>query len=90
MPKIIATRSIANVDCSSRWRRTWPKPSRIAATPPASEVSCSGGIGRIARAAPNSAAYVTRSTPYAHEGDVAAISTPATAGPTICTVCHST
>ena len=90
MPKIIAIRSITNVDEINRFAVTKAKPSLTAAQPAAESGSCSGGIGRIRKAARNSAPYVTRSSPYARAKPNRTISTPATAGPTMFTVCQRT
>ena len=65
IPKIIAMRSITNVDWINRFRRTNANPSLTAAQPVALPGSRSGGIGCIRYAAKNSAPYVARSIAYA-------------------------
>ena len=90
IPKIIAMRSITNVDWIKRFRRTNANPSLTAAHPVALPGSRSGGIGCIRKAAKKSAPYVTRSIAYAAPKPNFAIRRPPTAEPTIPTVCQST
>ena len=90
IPKIIAIRSITNVDWIKRFRRTNANPSLTAAHPVALPGSRSGGIGCIKNAARKRAPYVTRSIAYAAPKPNFAIRSPPTAEPTIPTVCHST
>ncbi len=80
MPKIIASRSIANVDRIRRLERTNWIPSRIAARPPRAGPP-RGGIGRILTSMYRENRYVATSAANAPPAPTVPSSTPATIGP---------